>query len=492
MANRKVTKDVSDAQISAAVIASFWGEKTQRIVEAHATDHTKITVNKGGYYIPLLIGDTFFLIDSATHVSSVTDLDTGSLAAGTDYYVYACDNAGALAFKISAASTYPSGFNASTSRKIGGFHTLCADVGTIASHTLTGYVNKDILPASIWDLKHRAKCGNNAGMAFCSMSKVWIDIYLASGTGANAVSVNSGTISDTRTWNDFVDDGGAVGKRLLSDTEFQLSMDGSNQKTNINGSADPVTTGGHSDTAGRRMISNCGLEDGCGAMYQWLLDQSYRYDSDGTLAAASKTLTAYHAASPGGNPIYVKYANGRPYLCCNLATTAVNKWLTFGSAVTIQLIHDANAATGGYQLFFNEAATQPGRLLCALPGGKSDCLDTSDPNYPLKITYDSAPASHSGVALNFDDGTDQRLEYVSPTTANNVIDLASYGLTFTSHDPGGNKGTVYSQAAYGDVKLIAGGAWSNGAYCGSRYRYANNYRWSTSSYLGARFASEPM
>jgi len=27
MANRKVTKDVSDALISAAVIASFWGEK---------------------------------------------------------------------------------------------------------------------------------------------------------------------------------------------------------------------------------------------------------------------------------------------------------------------------------------------------------------------------------------------------------------------------------------------------------------------------------
>ena len=61
MANRKVTKDVSDALISAAVIASYWGEKTQRLIETHASDKTKVTVNKGGYYIPLLIGDSFFL-----------------------------------------------------------------------------------------------------------------------------------------------------------------------------------------------------------------------------------------------------------------------------------------------------------------------------------------------------------------------------------------------------------------------------------------------
>lgn len=47
----------------------------------------------------------------------------------------------------------------------------------------------------------------------------------------------------------------------------------------ISGSGDPVTTGGHSDTAGRRMISNIGCEDMCGAMYQGLYDQSAKYDS---------------------------------------------------------------------------------------------------------------------------------------------------------------------------------------------------------------------
>lgn len=201
MANRKVTKDVSDNIIAAAVMASFWGEKTQRLVEEHASDKGKVTVNKGGYYLPLLIGDSFFLIDTSTHVDAATDIDTGSLEAGKDYYVYACDSAGTLVFKTSLASTYPSGFNASTSRKIGGFHTLCVDVGTISGHTLTGYVNKNILPASIWDLKHRARCGNNAGMVWCNLAKIWVDIYLASGTGASTASVNGGTISDTRTWN---------------------------------------------------------------------------------------------------------------------------------------------------------------------------------------------------------------------------------------------------------------------------------------------------
>jgi len=490
MANRSVTKDVSDNIISAAVLSTFWGDKSQRLVEAHASDHTMVTVNKGGYYIPLLIGDAFFLIDTATHVSSVTDIDTGAVEAGKDYYVYACNSSGTLVFKTSLASTFPNGFDATTSRKIGGFHTLCAAVGTIAGHTLTDYAQTDILPASIWDLKHRARCGSNAGMVYDTKCGLWIDIYLASGTGATTASVNGGTISDTRDWNRFVDDGGAIGKQLLDDGEFQLAAEGSNMQTNIVGSADPVTTGGHSDTAGRRMISNIGCEDMCGALNQWLRDQSYRWDSDGTMAAASKTLTAYHAASPGGNPIYVKYANGRPYLCCNMATDTVDKWLTFGGAVTVMVKYDADADTGGYQLYLDEDATQHGRLLCALPGGKTDYIDTSDPNYPLKITYNAAPAT-PGVALNFDDGADERLEFISPTTANAAIDLASYSMTWAWQALTDSKGLLYKQSTYGDVKLFAGGHWSNAASCGPLSRSAKYWRWYTDSGIGGRFRSEP-
>ena len=259
MANRKVTKDVSDSVIAAAVLASFPLNQLDRILEFK--DVATLTA-KGANIIPLRIGDNWFLIDTETDISVATDIDTGAIANGLDYFVYACDNAGNLVFKVSLASTWPSGFTAATSRKIGGFHTLCTAVGTITGHTLTGYAANSILPQSVWDLKHRPIC-EPAGMVWSDEAQVWVDIYLASATGASTVSVNGGTISDSRDWNDFVDDFGAVKKQLLDDSEFQLIAAGSNEETNITGSADPVTTGGHIDTASRRMISNIGCED-CG------------------------------------------------------------------------------------------------------------------------------------------------------------------------------------------------------------------------------------
>ena len=273
MTNRLVTKIQSQALLG-LIAANQALNKTDRIIEYKDAD--EVTV-KGSNYIPLYLNGKWWSIDTDTALSTAADLDTGSVAAGTDYYVYACDNAGALTFLISAASTYPLGYDANTSRKIGGFHTLCVNVGTIAGHDLTGALANDILPNSVWDLKHRP-VSSPEGMVFSEAADIWVDIYLASGTGASTASVNGGTISDTRDWNDFVDDFGAVKKQLLDDAEFQLIAAGSNEETNITGSDDPVTTGGHSDTAGRRMISNIGCEDCAGAMWQWLRDQSAMYD----------------------------------------------------------------------------------------------------------------------------------------------------------------------------------------------------------------------
>ena len=336
---------------------SFWGIKNLRLVDVYSGDHTKVKVNPSAYNIPILIGDHWHVMTSAVTVSSVDDLDTGSLAAGTDYYIYACTDGTTLSFKVSANATNPAGFDAVHSRKIGGFHTLCAAVGTISGHPLSGYAQKDILPASIWDLKHRAKNLVNVGLVYDSKIQKWVDIYLASGTGANTTSVNGGTISDTRNWMDFVDDGLAVGKRLLTDTEFTSIATGSNEETNITGSADPGTTGGHVDTAGRRMISNIGCEDCCGVVWQWIQDQSYYY---------------YGASPYWGN----------------------------------------------------------------LPGGKG--------------------SSYGQFAAN--PGADE-------------VDNSDSG---------------------GDVKLLAGGNWSNAALAGSRSRATNNARWNTNSYIGARFAVEPL
>ena len=191
--------------------------------------------------------------------------------AGGNFYVYATSNG----LILSANATYPTGYTASTSRKIGGFHCLCVAVGTISGHPLSGFLAGDILPASVWDLQHRPLCSPE-GMVWSEAAGIWVDIYLQSGTGTLTKSANGGTITDTRIWMDFVDDLGAVGKRLLDDGEFQKVAEGCNKETNIAGSVDPGTTTGHTDTAGRRMISNIGCEDCAGVVYQWLLDQSYR------------------------------------------------------------------------------------------------------------------------------------------------------------------------------------------------------------------------
>jgi hypothetical protein len=274
-------------------------------------------------------------------------------------------------------------------------------------------------------------------------------------------------------------------------------MEGSNQKTNILGSADPVTTGPHIDTAGRRMISNIGLEDGCGVMNQWLSDQSYRFDGGAlSIAAAAATIALTHVETPDGHPIFVKFgADGNPYLCCDIATDTADKWLTFGSAYTILLKHDASAGTGGYQVYFDEDATQLSRLLAALPGLKDIYIPTSNPQRFLKITYNASPDT-PGVAINYDD-TDERIEFTSLLlpTANGTADLAL--LTFvdpvwTWQDLGSHKGSLNKQGTYGDVKLSAGGLWTAGPYRGSRARSVAAQRWIVDSYIGARFASESM
>jgi hypothetical protein len=63
---------------------------------------------------------------------------------------------------------------------------------------------------------------------------------------------------------------------------------------------------------------------------------------------------------------------------------------------------------------------------------------------------------------------------------------AEASQTFAWFDLPGAKGSLYMQGAFGDVKLVAGGNWAIGSYCGSRSRNANSYRWSTNAVIGSR------
>ncbi|MEE8484223.1 MAG: hypothetical protein V3S46_06455, partial [Nitrospinota bacterium] len=266
-----------------------------------------------------------------------TDYRTASNRAGKDFYVYACVPSSGIVpdIVLSANSTVPDGYTSSNSRKVGGFHCLCVNVGTISGHTLTGYLQGDILPASVWDLKHRAKnITGNDGLVYDEGTNLWVQIYLASGTGSSTASVYNATISDIRDWMDFNDDGAAIGMRLLHDHEFQSIAAGSNEETNISGSSNPGTTGGHSDTASRRMISDIGCEDCVGVTAQLLLTSSARL-SDGTasgwydLPGAKGSIFSYGTSKYGNTQLSAGGDYNDTERCGSRSRKALNyRWYT--------------------------------------------------------------------------------------------------------------------------------------------------------------------
>ena len=237
-------------------------------------------------------------ISTINKVLQLSTVDTPQNLAGKDVYIYACKpqdiSSTEPIFVLSLNSTVPTGYTASSSRKIGGFHCLCADVGTIDGHTLSGYVTGDILPATRWDLLHRPK-GEPEGFAYEELTDCWIAIYLPSWDGTKLVSVYNGVIADgtsTKKWHGeaFYEQFAKQGMRLVWRHEFQMGAKGSNEQTNIQSSSDPNTTGGHVDTAGRRMISNIGLEDCCGVLWQFAMDLGFAGGSGWTNSVYNSSI----------------------------------------------------------------------------------------------------------------------------------------------------------------------------------------------------------
>ena len=217
-------------------------------------------------------------LNTSGNWDGVGSYETASNRAGKDFYVYLLSAGGVI---LSNSSTYPSGYTSSNSRKIAGFHCLCTAVGTISGHSLSGYAQGDILPRSVWDRFNRPISAPE-GMVL-SDDGMWVDIYLPSASGNVLSSVNGGTIADGTSGNwhgyRFEQWFGDIGKKSIRQTEFVTASIGANQGTNIAGSADPSTTTGHTDTAGRRMISNIGCEDMAGVLYQWSRDPGGVYSS---------------------------------------------------------------------------------------------------------------------------------------------------------------------------------------------------------------------
>lgn len=249
------------------------------------------------------VGGNGYIVSQDTTLD-LSDIGTAADRAGKDIYIYACqpvDNVNNLdpTLVLSLDPTAPAGYTEHTSRKIGGFHCLCADAGTINGHSLSGYAAGDILPASVWDLLHLPK-SDPEGMVYSKEYGQWVDIYLPSwdSTNEKLVSKYNGVICDGSSspmkfnGEKFVEYFGKVTKHLLPRSAFIVVMKGTPEQVSIQGAADPNTTGGHVASNGQRILSNDGIEDCTGVLWQWGED-TYEYAPGTTWSSGNFYLSGY-------------------------------------------------------------------------------------------------------------------------------------------------------------------------------------------------------
>ena len=225
-------------------------------------------------------------------VLNASNLDIGAaFAVGSDYYVYICDSrqdAQDEQYIISLNSTYPSGWNASNSRKIGGFHYgRCRKIndnmqpvnssGAIFGTGWESAVSNGILPRSVWTLGHRPKCSPE-GMVYLG-GGTWVDIYLNSDDGAQGLKSEYNCAPMTGTegmnWYTFTERLMKSGKRMPDYSEFCAYAFGSPQGLDgANTNAWTATTNTGRGTTGSvvNAVSAVGCVDAVGRVWEWLND----------------------------------------------------------------------------------------------------------------------------------------------------------------------------------------------------------------------------
>jgi len=405
--------------------------------------------------------------------SILTDYTVATTRRGIPIYIYACrpESGQTPDFLLSANASYPSGYTADNSRKLGTFRCLVIDIGTIASHPFSNYLCGDVHFSSVKCLKNRPDTKDfGEGMVWLGHPNLtyqapgwWIDMYLASGTGVNTVSAFGATISDTRDWNNFVDDFAAVGKQLLSDSLFQTGAFGSPEQVNIYGSLDPVKTGLIRTSA---LTTGAGLNDFSIDASGWSINtyaQSYTFEIDAT-----------------GTPDTFKWKQRYPNGTWGSYTTGVaitGNWQTIADGLKVQW-----TATTGHTLADVWTVY---------------CMDAPLSTAAVPMISHSGCWAMTGNLLQW--LLDQSYRFYDAANHTHEVTVSGDPQTVTSGNPSGDvaptwsyitlsggKGASYNQGTVGDIKMLAGGGWNNSNTCGSRSRNIYNVRWVTGINFGAR------
>lgn len=239
-------------------------------------------------------------------------LDTGTKAAGTDYYVYALEVGG---FILSANATNPTGYTTANSRKIGGFHYgVIPEAFTAINNITSSDATKiaGINQCSFWDLKFRPIC-DPSGMAY--IFGRWYDIYLCNvdhhtyGTSAAGKTIAGGTVLNGRnfpkiplfyggdgsvtygtfTWFEAAEIAKAHSKDLISYNEFVAIAYGVLEAS----SASTADTGITQHLANYTSKFGICMATGC----QWIWGKDLHMRPDGT-------GWAYHTETEGRGSLY--------------------------------------------------------------------------------------------------------------------------------------------------------------------------------------------
>lgn len=237
----------------------------------------------------------FALMDDDIVISVEDYLDEGeTLINGKDYSIFLVpDDTDGIAVKISLNKTAPVGYTPEDTRRIGGFHTECVDVGTIANHPMSGWLAGDIIPSSVWTLWHRPAIASPSGMYYHKLLDGWRPIYVQSGTMENTTFEYNATVTRSRSGWDHEIDLGLVGLEYATSTQFTIASLGVQPLKAVMGKAEASCTraGGWKDETGRRMITNEGEESTCGGLWEILRDFSACGGSNWATSGAN-TLTS--------------------------------------------------------------------------------------------------------------------------------------------------------------------------------------------------------
>jgi hypothetical protein len=201
---------------------------------------------KGGTKVDAAGLQLTFAVDTAITMPTLT--------AGTDYAIYACTDG---TIRADASFTFPTGYTALNSRKIGGFHYA---PGSNAAARAGGDTTPAINEYSIWDLKFKPASPDPRGQMLVS-GGFWADIYplgvdhIINGTSKFNVTIADGSSPPkvptqfggngtatytTLTWWESAEVLAAYGKRLPTYAEFAALAFGTTEATS--GGTDPVST----------------------------------------------------------------------------------------------------------------------------------------------------------------------------------------------------------------------------------------------------------